>query len=350
MDSVPYKFCEEVFGLMNIQRYDCAETAKQVTGIWKKAAVKYADNMQKFKVDVWKNAKNKWYCRLEGCLDMDGWPDDVKLPQSLAELFAIDRRFVRIVSVSVGYEYDFESPDYTLGGSIIAISKEDLVKKLIPFLNMQSAVLCSLSKCQFSAPSYYGNVAEYLKMFKRYVTFAHTQLSYSGRESEEFFEAQVKNNYVLNDLRFRALPDWPYSERTEDLLIELLRTRNKMKLQIIMAGLMLTMKTVKTIFKWWYESGKPIDIRTNTNVTEEDLLALPVPDDVSRTEERVEDEKEKRFLVRWRKEGAPELACKLVLEEEDERPDLYIQSPGSEMDVTFEFVFTGLDMQSSLYD
>ncbi|KAK0428262.1 hypothetical protein QR680_010700 [Steinernema hermaphroditum] len=297
MDSVPYKFCEEVIGLLNMKKDDCAEIAKQLTGLWKSAAERYAENLRRFEMKIWKNTEDNWFCRLDRTRDMN---DDIKLPDSIAELLAIDRRFVRIANVTI----DRDGSRYP-GGSIIAMSKDDLIKKLIPFLN---ALTVHPAQCSYDPSDYHEHRCAYLDIFQRYVAFRTLYLIHHGPESEDYLAAQVKNNLFLSYIEIKGWLDWPNSDRVEDLVVEFMR-RPKVKVRI-QGNLMVTTKTIEAVFKLWHESGKSIDLGWARGPTEEELLSLPLPKGVKRTEERENGLLLTTFIVRWTKKNTPDLTYK----------------------------------------
>ncbi|KAK0428180.1 hypothetical protein QR680_010656 [Steinernema hermaphroditum] len=259
---------------------DSAETAKHLTGLWRLAAEKYAKRVHMCSVLIWKFTR---YLKTG------------KLPNSMDELLAMDRRFIRIHKVvlrNVHIEEDRTS----------IITTEDIIKRLIPFLNAQSLRLSIVS---FSMRAEDKNVAMYLELFQQHVTFGCAGLKYLGPQSEDYLAFQAKNNSVLAGL---SLSGWPKSDRVEDLVIELLR-RPKLVLISLSGGRgqIVTMRTIEVGFKLWHESGKPINMSVDTNVSEEELLSLPVPEDVTVTTKRITHKYGVTLLIRWRKENTPDL-------------------------------------------
>ncbi|KAK0428270.1 hypothetical protein QR680_010703 [Steinernema hermaphroditum] len=134
MDCVPYKFCEEVIGSLDMTKSNWEDDAKELSGLWRIAAEKYAENLCILEIAVWKD-QGKWQCNIERNWEM---PEDMKLPKSMGELLAMDRRFIRIGEVIFGRD-----ADRPINGTVITISNKELVEKLIPFLNAQSFSSCT---------------------------------------------------------------------------------------------------------------------------------------------------------------------------------------------------------------
>ncbi|KAK0428510.1 hypothetical protein QR680_010842 [Steinernema hermaphroditum] len=157
MDSVPYEFCEDVFGRIDATRAAYREYADLLTALWREAARTCAEKIWRFSIDIWKDGE-QWMCNLQ---DWDR-ADEEEGPISIDQLVAMDRRWIRVMSVEVGAGVDDETS--------FEVSKEDISQKLIPFLNRQSLHCCSF---QIWIHSTY-DASEYLDIFQKLCRPSHT--------------------------------------------------------------------------------------------------------------------------------------------------------------------------------
>ncbi|KAK0428348.1 hypothetical protein QR680_010753 [Steinernema hermaphroditum] len=305
MDSVPYKFCEDVIGSHVMTKSDWDDDAKALTGLWRIAAEKYAENLCILEITVWKD-QGKWQCNIEKDWEM---PEDMKLPKSIGELLAMDRRFIRIIDVVFGRD-----ADRPINGTVITISSNDLVEKLIPFLNAQCLSYCSHYYNLHGSPEYRD---EDRKIFQRYVNFYRLYITYNDQHSEDYMVVQTKSNVRLSSLQLNEAVHWPNSDEIEDFLFDLLRT-TEMSIHIHTrpGSLMVTIRSVKDVYNRWCESGEALCIYANSNVTEEELLALTVPEGVTRYGERAKIGSVTMFIVRWRRGTTSVLECRLELSDQ----------------------------------
>ncbi|KAK0428269.1 hypothetical protein QR680_010703 [Steinernema hermaphroditum] len=183
MDCVPYKFCEEVIGSLDMTKSNWEDDAKELSGLWRIAAEKYAENLCILEIAVWKD-QGKWQCNIERNWEM---PEDMKLPKSMGELLAMDRRFIRIGEVIFGRD-----ADRPINGTVITISNKELVEKLIPFLNAQSFSSCTHRYTMQGSPEYRD---EDRKTFQRYVNFNRLYMTYYGQHSEDYLVAHNEEQH-----------------------------------------------------------------------------------------------------------------------------------------------------------
>ncbi|KAK0428523.1 hypothetical protein QR680_010847 [Steinernema hermaphroditum] len=329
MDSVPYEFCQEVVGLLNMKKEKCRQAAEHLTGSWKMAVEKYAENVRHFGIAVWKGDEDQWFCKITERMNRN-----MESSISLEELYSIDRRFVKICDVTVREE------DY---GDVflpkpIGMSKEHLIEILIPFLNAQSLSSCTLSISVWSA--------ECMAIFKPYVVFGHLALP-SGiplnhQDVEDFLETQIEKNCILKIVQ---LSFYSHSERLEQILIDLVKKPSHTRLEIIGPGaLMVTMRIVNAVFKMWHETGKKTEIQGETNVTEEDLLSMPLPAGVKRIAKCAKTKNETTHIFLWTQEDRPDLKCKLVVKDDrakEQSRTVYINNPLLQYGRDFQGVLCG---------
>ncbi|KAK0428277.1 hypothetical protein QR680_010708 [Steinernema hermaphroditum] len=312
MDCVPYKFCEDVFCSLDMLKCKLEDAAKELTGLWKIAAEKCAENLCTLKVTLWKDIQGKWQCTFERRWEM---PEDMKLPKSIGELLAMDRRFTRIGAVVfVGDAYQ------PINEAVITISNKELVEKLISFLNAQSLFSCVHHYMLQGSPE---SRDEDLEVFLRYDNIVGLFITYYGQHSEDYLVAQIKNSSRLDYLEINEAVHWPHSEKVEDVFIEFLRKPMKIHLFVYTypGSLMVTIRTVKDVFKQWCKTGKLSELKANSDVTEEELLPLTVPEGVTRHMKRANDDYESMFIIQWRRgttftpmDSVPFIFCVDVLE------------------------------------
>ncbi|KAK0428297.1 hypothetical protein QR680_010717 [Steinernema hermaphroditum] len=271
MDRVPYKFCEDVIGsaVSTIPLW----RARHLSGLWRIAAEKYDENLCILEITVGRN-----------------------IPERISRVAVWEELYL-------GFSFTDEP--------VFSISNKELVEKLIPFLNAQCLSYCSHYYTLYGSPE---DRDEDLQVFQRYVSFDHMKIDYYNQHSEDYLVAQTKNNTRLRrlDLNFYD-PDWPHSEKVDDLLIDLLRKPTKMSIGVCPSAesQMMTMRTVKDVFKRWCETGEASDISATSNVTEKELLSLTVPEGVTRYVERGNRECTTYVIVDWRTETESFLRCEL---------------------------------------
>ncbi|KAK0428400.1 hypothetical protein QR680_010781 [Steinernema hermaphroditum] len=299
MDLIPYAFCEAVFVLLSMDKSNCEVIAKQLRGVWKRAAEKYAENVYIFTTGIWRDDGGQWWYNIWDHAQCQ------KGPASLDDLLRMDRRFVRFMRVTPGTGSISDEP-------AISISKQDLVNKYIPFLNLQSQRSTIFDLTDIAE---HDTAVEYLKLFKEYTAFGFLTLSYYGVESENFLAAQIKNNSFLYTVGYKGC--WPRSERIEDLSIEILRKPSITELCLPRdeEDNQLTMKVIKATFDLWWLSGRRVDVSGSVDETEVDVLSIPLPPDVTRSEKYEKRGLREKLTVRWSKETVPDFTCVIFVGE-----------------------------------
>ncbi|KAK0428394.1 hypothetical protein QR680_010777 [Steinernema hermaphroditum] len=288
-------------GRLNMEKEERGQAAKDLTG----SSEMTAENIRLFSIAVWKGEEDQWFCKITETID-----EDLMVAISLEEFYSIDRRSVRICDVTV-CKGDYRGVSYAMP---VAISKEHLIKDMIPFLNAQSLPSCELTISEWSA--------EYMAVFKSYVVFGRLHLHlptvlvpdevpHNPQHSEDFLANQIEKNCMLNSVK---LSNCPHSEKLEDLLLDLLKKRNKIRLEVAETGkFVVTMRIVNAVFKMWHETGNRTEIKGKTNITEEELLSMPLPEGVTRIEKCVEGGFATTYNFIWNQESTPDLKCKLVV-------------------------------------
>ncbi|KAK0428301.1 hypothetical protein QR680_010718 [Steinernema hermaphroditum] len=149
------------------------------------------ENMCILEITVGIDMPGKWKCNIRRECEM---PDDMKLPKSIGELLSMDRRFIRISEIDV-YDEVYNPSN----GTVTSITKNEIVDKLIPFLNAQCLCYCSH---YYNFGGYPKDLDEYFQVFQRYVNFYQLEVSYYDQHSEDYLVVHTKNNTRLGLDRF----------------------------------------------------------------------------------------------------------------------------------------------------
>uniref|UniRef100_A0A1I7ZS10 Tudor domain-containing protein n=1 Tax=Steinernema glaseri TaxID=37863 RepID=A0A1I7ZS10_9BILA len=300
MDTVPIRFCEDVFN--TLQWYECnfRAAARELPEPWKAVAKRLGAKRRTFKI-AFCMAHGKWSCWMEG------GPLVSFEPQSLEELLAVNRRYLGCSEIVVSEE------EYLMMYNKICSRKEDITDRLIPFLNTipQNTNLrfcCSKETTQ-----------AYLEIFRNLRIFYYIDLPYCGRESEDFLAVQITNSPRFKACRF--LGPWPNTETVEKLVIRFLESGMDPCFCIKPpddpeereSSLKVTLPIMKAAFNLWYDLGSNrIAVDGPQGPTMEELLSLPVPGDLWRVEDSCSWAEGSASIVRWSKPDGSCFTCEFL--------------------------------------
>ncbi|KAK0427741.1 hypothetical protein QR680_010402 [Steinernema hermaphroditum] len=298
MDSVPYIFCEDV--LERLPRTNLCTIAKHLSGQWRSAAQRFIEKHRSLLVAISKDSEGWWY----GVEDENTWENIENGPHSHEEFLSMDRKYVEIRKIVIYIDPgQFNARDFRC-------SKEEIARRVVPFLTLRMQPDSTLS---FPEDCPKEIVLECLNMFRGCFSFGDLDLLHVGPESEEFLALQLKKNPLLCGLMLRR---WPHTETTEQLVLTFLNSRKKRALNMaqysdIQSFLKVTIEFVTAAVDSWVSGSErralfmygPID------VTPEEILSIPVPENVTKREEQ--GQREGDFCVRWSKEDGSSLKCEL---------------------------------------
>uniref|UniRef100_A0A1I7XYM6 PcfJ-like protein n=1 Tax=Steinernema glaseri TaxID=37863 RepID=A0A1I7XYM6_9BILA len=272
MDSVPIRFWEGVFFALRWNRWRWYEIAEKLPQPWKTLAWRHATRRLDFYINF-PNEPGEWSCWIET------YDDQSLLPKSLKELLAMDPRYLRCDEICVGM-------DRCMGTALeLCRGKENITEKVIPFLCRAAFIKTGL-EFEYSCPR--EKARFYMDIFRNMIIFSRLGLPYFGQETEDFLATQVANNYLLWNLAVQQ--DWPVTEANEDLVVQYL-TRKKGDLEPQRAlhlyeSLKTNFRILKAAFDTWYQSeNEEVHVYSVAgHLTMEEVLSLPVPEDVWRVE------------------------------------------------------------------
>ncbi|KAK0419716.1 hypothetical protein QR680_014285 [Steinernema hermaphroditum] len=281
MDSVPYAFCEAVMATVRYKWGQCQDAADHLPEPWCSVARK-----QKMPTITVLEENGEWMC---GTVLMDE-------VNSLEEVFQIDRRFVKFDCIYVGSRLNSND-------NKIVCSKEDVVQRVVPFLRRQTRPTCSLF---FERNTQKEKNLMYLDLFRNFFVIGELVIPYVGTESRDFLASQIKDNPALYEVLL--FEEWPHSYEAEQLLVDFLDSPDRRSL--IMwpknrdSALRFNKRILKAAFDSWLsgDNRRALSVCVGLNVSRDDVLGLPFPENVTRTEEVRESEYDKRSLIIWQKE------------------------------------------------
>uniref|UniRef100_A0A1I7Y4Q1 RNA-directed RNA polymerase n=1 Tax=Steinernema glaseri TaxID=37863 RepID=A0A1I7Y4Q1_9BILA len=284
MDSVPITFCRDVCASLGYDSDKCCNLAASLTGLWKTALSQYAANAQHVSLRIGCDDVGWWYYA-------PGKPYVEQLLPPFEEFLLLSRRYFILRGVVVK-----RKPDYT--ATYYRCSREDMVKRLAPFITAHARPFTYLDirhKCPEEL------VLTAYEMFRTSYTFGELVLSYHGPKSEEFLFGHVKNNVGMR--RFCQSNPWPHTEALEEHVMELLHSKSFRSLELasyymkqfalpqyrdrdFSVSLRATFAMFKAIFDAWVhsENKNGIGMTGVTGLTLQDVLSMPVPANVTRTD------------------------------------------------------------------
>ncbi|KAK0398174.1 hypothetical protein QR680_002459 [Steinernema hermaphroditum] len=269
MDSVPMAFCTEVMAALDLRAAQYAEIAREVPHPWKSAAHRSATRYRDCSMRISEH-NGVWQCSLRcGFADV-----------SLDQLRSMDRRFIRITSI-------WDAPYKPYFQNTFTCSTANLQQRLTPFLiqlvRPNTRVFLVTQTAQLGL----------MDVFRKCNSFGALCLRYYGEESVAFLEDQLANNSNINDLILSR--DWPCSESVEQVVVKFLDSANERHLLMhptTEPQLKLNITIAEAAFTSWLRVDKPRHLRVHgfSAVTEQEILLLPVPNNIRRSEERKEQE------------------------------------------------------------
>uniref|UniRef100_A0A1I7ZWX1 FBA_2 domain-containing protein n=1 Tax=Steinernema glaseri TaxID=37863 RepID=A0A1I7ZWX1_9BILA len=288
--------------MKNIWPYTYEELLNGLTGRWKAAAGRYAENTLFLSITIYCE-DGEWGYATYMCGQEISYED----------LLALDRRFVRCTSIDVCNEpdtCDFPFP----------CSKEKLFNQVIPFFIQRSS---PFSGIQF-LPNIHGIEMEharmYLKSLRSYIDLGLREtmlkLSYYGQESEDFVAAWVDSNHCNRSVILDT--SWPQTQAIEDLVLKYLRRKNYINFFIfcstseIEGHLKMNAKLLEATLDTWskLDNDSFFTVGGAWSKDVEDLLSIPLPPNVTREEPTMDGEKVS--TIEWTKEDGATLQCKIV--------------------------------------
>ncbi|KAK0427811.1 hypothetical protein QR680_010437 [Steinernema hermaphroditum] len=292
MDSVPYAFCEDVLERLSKENLDTM--ADDLSGQWRSAAQRFLEKRRSFYIIISKDREGLFYT-----VTSKPWYIEND-PHSHEEFLSMDRRYIEVCHTSI-----YSNPRQ-LDARKFRCSKKDMVRRAVPFLTLRmrpDSPLFFMSEC----PKEF--TLECLDMFRRCFSFGELELVYVGPESEEFLGTQLKTNPFLCSL---TLCCWPHTETTEQLILTFLNSKRKRNLNMaqfsdIQSPPKVTIRIVKAAVDSWAKGGErtALTVYGNIGVSREEILSIPVPDNVTKREEEAGEEGD--FRVRWTKEDGSSL-------------------------------------------
>uniref|UniRef100_A0A1I7ZTD0 Uncharacterized protein n=1 Tax=Steinernema glaseri TaxID=37863 RepID=A0A1I7ZTD0_9BILA len=278
MDSVPISFWEEIFSNDTLA-WQFHEIENNFPEPWKTLAKKYASKRLHFNVSF-PPGHGEWSCWMEILRGHD-------YKKTLDYILALGRRYVRCRSITIGEQID---PQFA---TEICRRKEDFTDKLLPLL-IRKPPLNLAFWCQCPRET----VVAYLDIFQHTFVFGSLDIPYCGQQSVDFLAAQLSNNPFLRILYLvSSIDPWPHTEVNEELVVQFLTSEKyvseeERRVSIHSrvyeqdeSALKVTLKMVKAAFDKWYQSEiRRVNVGGPVGVTMEEILSLPVPEDVERTE------------------------------------------------------------------
>uniref|UniRef100_A0A1I7XY64 FBA_2 domain-containing protein n=1 Tax=Steinernema glaseri TaxID=37863 RepID=A0A1I7XY64_9BILA len=136
-------------------------------------------------------------------------------------------------------------------------------------------------------------------------------LPYYGRESEDFFEAQLNNSPRLEYVLLKD--SWP--ETAETLILRYLHSDKTryFVIQDLESSLKVTLPILKAAFDSWYYLGSSwTSVQGPPGFSIEEILSLPVPEDVWRVEDICYWAEGESSLVRWSRPDGSCFKCEFM--------------------------------------
>uniref|UniRef100_A0A1I7Y6A3 FBA_2 domain-containing protein n=1 Tax=Steinernema glaseri TaxID=37863 RepID=A0A1I7Y6A3_9BILA len=296
MDSVQFSFCLGVMGSLSVHEWNYENMAKVLTGRWKAAAKRYADNVYDVALGLY-HRDGEWYYWIDG--------DGKAAGLSLEQLLLMNRRFLRCQAIHIGRKFS------EFG---IKCSKKEIFTRLLPFMVQQPR--------SFRILAFYHELnTQDTRMYFNYflncrgLGFQSLRLTYFGQETVDFLSKYLDHN--VEHLYLDTA--WPQSQSLEDLIVKFFSAGNKRRLVIMRSyvssvanfGLTMSPKILKAICDAWdhSETRNYFRIYVPWNSDLESVRCIPVPLNVTRTESKEDDESR----VVWTKENGSTLSFSFSL-------------------------------------
>uniref|UniRef100_A0A1I7YES0 F-box domain-containing protein n=1 Tax=Steinernema glaseri TaxID=37863 RepID=A0A1I7YES0_9BILA len=293
MDSVPFEFCLDVMGKLQKKDYHYEKMAQTITGRWKAAAQRYADNVCDFEVDL-RCDEGKWSCTC--IIDNDYYI-------SLDDLLAMSRRFVRCRAINVNKELDDD--DYT------TCSKEVIFGRLLPLMVQQAHSHGALRFHRSLSREDARMCFDFFRSCKGF-GFPDLELPYFGEESEQFLSVCLEHGLKCLTLD----TSWSLSQAVENLILKYFTTRRSRwtwsrsdpshslkinepegaeneELSTLISRRILEI----TVNAWSEADNNFFEVYSPWYGDLGPVLSIPVPPNVTRTEYKISEE----YSVRWSK-------------------------------------------------
>uniref|UniRef100_A0A1I7Y759 DUF3396 domain-containing protein n=1 Tax=Steinernema glaseri TaxID=37863 RepID=A0A1I7Y759_9BILA len=313
MDSVPYAFCLDVMGKLGDEAWQYEKMEKSLTGRWKAAARRYADNARDIVVGV-NCDEGEWsyfYTMNENFATNS-------LDELLGKLLAMNRRFVRCRAIYVQHEMD----NLYHGGYYTTCSKEDIFRRFLPFMVQQAR---SFRTFRFHHSLSREDARMYFDFFRGYKGFGFQDfdldLPYVGEESEQFLSACLE----LNMVRLTLDTSWSRSQALEDLLLKFFTigrgrwTWSKGHWLSIEEpegeeneelSMVISRRILEMVVNAWNEAdSNRFQVHSPWYGGLDPVLSISVPPNVTRTEHKISEQN--RYLVLWSKENGSTLRVSL---------------------------------------
>ncbi|KAK0408908.1 hypothetical protein QR680_004232 [Steinernema hermaphroditum] len=298
MGTVPYAFCDDVLEQLRLLEQEF-ETFPEP---WRSAMEKHLKCRQTFCIKISED-EDGWGYAFSGSGDdfqtwsVEGGEHRLNSPVSLEKVAKMDRRYVICHMAWFGGEFGGFREQKT------PCSKEDIAKKLVPELNRLTR---SWSHLNFLRELSAETAMQCYKMFqKQHYGFPSLGLPYAG---PEFLAEFIENNYSFR--RVQLLGTWPNNKRVEDILVELQRSNRDKVVHLMDDGrnLKVTMRMFKAAFDLWLNTrnGRVLSLWGIPDFTDEHVLSIPFPQNVTRRNEVTPDEWDDGYgmvrLITWTKE------------------------------------------------
>uniref|UniRef100_A0A1I8AG26 CVNH domain-containing protein n=2 Tax=Steinernema glaseri TaxID=37863 RepID=A0A1I8AG26_9BILA len=287
----------DVLGRLNAHTWHYHEMEKMFTGRWKAAAGRYADNDRELDLKI-NFEEGEW-----GYSTRDYYDGD-----SLDEMLARDRRFLRFRSIDIGRPLGIGdiSDDFKT-----TCSKEDIFDRLIPLIVRQLRPCNDISLWDGISRQHARMLFDaflYCKGFRE--RCSSLDLPYFGPESEQFITTMLEDHCHLDCLSLYS--NWPHSETVEHLVLKFLSLRvfgfgigglaND-------DGLKLNPTILKAVLDAWYRVETSFSAYAPWNGDLEPLLSIPLPQNVTRTQPEPKRRGGDESFIVWTKEDGSALAC-----------------------------------------
>uniref|UniRef100_A0A1I7ZP52 FBA_2 domain-containing protein n=1 Tax=Steinernema glaseri TaxID=37863 RepID=A0A1I7ZP52_9BILA len=314
MDSVPFAFCMDVMGNVSTSITEPSYSARKphwstvLAGRWNAAVRSYDENLKQVSLTLYCNS-GEWGYSMQVHRAHEDW--------SFEDLLPLDRRYVRCVSITLDTEH-YVSDFYA------ACSQEKFFTKLLPFFLQQSDSHLSLSVAVGISMQHiqmYFDAFLSCKVFR--LRCSEICLPYYGPESVQFLATILEGDCNLQSL---SLPSyWPHSEPLERLMLKFLGGKiyhcNIPDLWTGDGHVKLNSTILKAVFDAWYRMekidherwllrGSHFTAYVPWNYDLEQLLAIPVPPNVIRTQRKPKEKDSDESFILWTREDGSALACR----------------------------------------
>uniref|UniRef100_A0A1I7YDN4 SHSP domain-containing protein n=1 Tax=Steinernema glaseri TaxID=37863 RepID=A0A1I7YDN4_9BILA len=297
MDSVPFAFCMDLMGHLNLDWGKYEKLANVLTGRWKAAANSFAENVHDLELRC-KVEEGEWsYIVLADSRSGD---------KPFDEIVALNDRFIRCKYISIDILYEV----------VDLRPKEEILAQVIPFmaqhLRRSSGIYFRNTPSDLSeeeAGMLFGSLLVSHGFGLR--DFGTLCLPYYGPESESFLNSLLDRGCSLQTLCLDT--SWPDSQAVEDIIVELFTPRPKISLIIYPNGdkrnYILSAKIFEAIVNAWNkaENLSSLNVYGPWHAGSEEVLFVPVPPSVTRKLLKAQEEN-KSFTV-WSKENGSTLSC-----------------------------------------